>query len=393
MKKIFIEEKEKYIKIAILEDNVLVEFFIEESKNKSKIGNIYKARVNKILEGINACFLKAGKEKFFMQIKGNEDIKEKEVYLVQVQKDVSEKKSPVVTTNISLPSRYLIYSPLNNRGGISRKITDKNERERLKAILKSLHKREGSFIIRTEAKDKGKKELKRDVKYLYRLWDIIRKKELKKESGFIYELNDIVLTVIREKFNEDVEKLVVNEKNLYKKIISYVKTFMPILKKRVILEKEKNLFKKYGINQEINKILSPKVELPSGGHIVIEKTEALTSVDVNSGSVIKGNPEEEISRINHEAAKEIMRQIKLRNIGGIIIIDFIEMKKRKNKDEVFRILQEEAKKDKAKIDILPLTKLGLVEMTRQHLGEDVFKKITVKCPYCSGRGFLPKKGI
>jgi len=311
MKKIFIEEKEKYIKIAILEDNVLVEFFIEESKNKSKIGNIYKARVNKILEGINACFLKAGKEKFFMQMRGNEDIKEKEVYLVQVQKDVSEKKSPVVTTNISLPSRYLIYSPLNNRGGISRKITDKNERERLKAILKSLHKREGSFIIRTEAKDKGKKELKRDVKYLYRLWEIIRKKELKKESGFIYELNDMVLTVIREKFNEDVEKLVVNEKNLYKKIISYVKTFMPILKKRVILEKEKNLFKKYGINQEINKILSPKVELPSGGHIVIEKTEALTSVDVNSGSVIKGNPEEEISRINHEAAKEIMRQIKL----------------------------------------------------------------------------------
>ncbi|RLD13630.1 MAG: hypothetical protein DRI22_04040, partial [Caldiserica bacterium] len=378
---------------AILEGIILEELIVEEEGKEFKIGNIYKAKVEKILESINACFLTSGKERFFMHIKEKDEVNEKKIYLVEVIKDKGDSKAPVVSVNISIPGKYLVYMPLSKRGGTSKKITDKNERMRLKDIISSIHNKEGSFIIRTEAKGKGKKELKRELKYLYKIWEEIRKVEKKKEIGFVYALNNPLLVLAREKLDESVVEIKCNNKDIYRKLLYYVKLMSPYLKKRVKFEKEKNLFKKYGLDVELRKLFSKTVSLPSGGYIVIEKTEALTSIDVNSGSVTEGEREEIILKINKEAAKEIMRQIRLRNIGGIIIIDFIEMKDRKKREEIYRILEEEKQKDRAKIEISPVTKFGVVEMTRQYLGRDILSIITNKCPYCGGTGFLPKKGF
>jgi len=393
MKRIFVEEKHKFLKIAILENGILEDIIIEEEGKEFKTGNIYKAKVEKILDSINACFLTCKGERFFMQLKERDEVKKGDILLIEVIKEKGEEKAPVVTTNISIPGRYLVYMPLSKRGGISRKITDRNERIRLREIISSIHNKEGTFIIRTEAKGKGKNELKREMKYLYKIWNEIRKEEKRKGMGLIYALNNPFLILAREKLDETVIEIKCNNKDIYKKILYYVKLMCPYLKKKVKLEKEKNLFKKYGLDEEIRKISSKIVSLPLGSYIVIEKTEALTSIDVNSGSVIEGDRKEVILKINKEAAKEIMRQIRLRNIGGIIIIDFIEMKDKKEKEEIYRILKEESEKDKAKIEILPVTKLGLVEMTRQYIGKDILRIISTKCPYCNGNGFILKKGI
>jgi len=406
-KKIFIEERDGFLKIAVTEGPHLSELFIEEEKSRSRIGNIYKGKVVSTLPGLNSVFLDGGKENFFLPLEENEKASKGDILLVQLQKEKRDKKAALVTLQISLPGRYLVYTPLAKKSGVSHKIEDASERKRLKSIMDDLQKeetsflkrlfgatpQEGAFIIRTEAMGRDLKELQRDRKNLLHLWKLIKKREEHVREGLVFELENAVLKTVREKFTSEVTELLVNKREIYGLILQYVRTFFPELADRVKLDREKNLFRKYDLEKEITKILSPKVDIPSGGYIVIQQTEALTSVDVNSGKMIKGSPEENAYLVNKEAAHELMHQIRLRNIAGIIIVDFIEMKSREKKNSIFKIIKEEAEKDKAKINILPLTSLGLLEMTRQRLREDILSKITVHCAYCHGKGYLPKKGI
>jgi ribonuclease G len=415
--KIIINITPEQSRVALLESNThLSELYIERKKAASLVGNVFKGKVVKILPGMQSAFVDIGIEKaaflhaadvlsgfdysFFGEDLDDsepvnypiEDIlQEGEDVFVQVSKDSIGTKGARVTSYITLPGRYLVLMPDVEHIGVSRKILDENERTRLKDIVTALKPNNFGFIIRTASEGCTEAELKKDIDYLMLLWDNIQKQKEKRPSPHIlYSDLDLTLRSVRDLLSYEIEQLLVDSKNEYDKIVDFVNTYFPKLVSRIKLyEETEPIFDAYGIELEIPKALGKRVWLKSGGYIVIDQTEALTSIDVNTGKYVgKSSLEDTIFKTNIEAVKEIAYQIRLRNLGGIIIIDFIDMEKEDNRHKLFSVFQEAMSKDRAKCTILEVSELGLIQMTRKRVRESLERILCEPCQYCDGKGFV-----
>jgi len=311
--------------------------------------------------------------------------------LVQISKDPIGTKGARLTSHISIPGRHLVFMPTVDHVGISRRISNEKERRRLREIVDRLRPPGTGFIVRTVAENVPQEKLESDIRFLIEVWnECIRRNEKTKGPGLLYPDLDLILRATRDLFAHDVEKLVIDERDEYERVLSFVSAQDPALRDRVLLhEEEEPIFDAYGIEQEINRAVQRKVWLRSGGYLIIDQAEALTAIDVNSGRYVgKKSLEETITKINVEAAKEIVYQLRLRNIGGIIICDFIDMEKATNRDKVFKTLQEALGRDKAKTNVLRISELGLVEMTRKRVRESIGRILHEDCSVCDGRGFV-----
>jgi ribonuclease E len=309
--------------------------------------------------------------------------------LVQVEKEERNSKGASLTTYISLAGRYLILMPGEERVGISRKIEDEAQRERLRTVLEELNPPKGmGFIIRTAGIDRSKKELANDLSYLLRLWDSINKKCIELPApSLVYQEHDLVTRTIRDYFIHDITEILIDDPDVYRKARAFFKTVMPRYERVVKLHKEKRpIFSKFNLEEQIKTIYERKVSLKSGGSIVIDPTEALVSIDVNSGKKKEKDIEETALKTNLEAAEEIARQLRLRDQGGLIVIDFIDMKDRKHNIEVEKRLKSALKKDKARIDMGRISKFGLLEISRQRIRPNISEASYVPCAYCQGKG-------
>ena len=419
-------------RIAILERGVLSNIYIERSKEGGTIGNIYNGRVVRVLPGIQAAFVDIGLERtaflyvaditnilddleFLDEDEADTDdifdlrrrlyrrdnalhiedvIKEGQEILVQVTKEPIGNKGARLTTHISLPGRNLVYMPTVNHIGISRRIHDESERQRLREIIEKMRPEKHGFIARTVSEGRKDEELRADLEYLTRLWESIQtKKNRTGVPGLVHPDIGIILRAIRDFYTKDVSRIVVDSKEALSDITDFMKTFLPNAGYYLELyDKEEPIFNTFGIELDISRALNKKVWLKSGGYIVIETTEALCAIDVNTGKYVgKRNLEETILNTNLEAVKEIAYQLRLRNIGGIIIIDFIDMENESHRDKVFTTLKEEMAKDKSKTNILKISELGLVEMTRQRTGKNIDRMLCEPCPYCEGAGTIKSK--
>lgn len=409
-KEIVADVGKELIKVGVVEDGELVELYIEKRLNESIVGNIYKGRVANVLKGMQAAFINIGLDKNAFLYVGdikrdmvddgeifekfdafsiNEMLRPGQDVVVQVIKDPIGTKGARVTTNITLAGRFLVLMPLVDNVGISRRIEDERERERLKTIINDIKVPPYGVIVRTAAEACTKEELEEDLKYLIRLWKDIKKsaKNLK-SPALIYKDMDFLLRIARDIFTNEVAKFHVNEKGAYEKIIDYCNNIAPEFKEKVVFyENRLDLFKYFNIEKEIEKALSKKVWLKSGGYIVIDKTEALTVIDVNTGKYIGSvDLEDTVLTTNLEAAKEIAKQVRLRDIGGIILIDFIDMASEEHKRKVLEYLDAQFKKDRTKTQILDITALGLVEVTRKKIRQSIYEILGKVCPYCEGSG-------
>ncbi len=421
---IFINCTPQESRIAIVEDGSLADFLVERKQERGIAGNIYKGKVARVLPGMQAAFVEIGMDKAaFLHVSdfstafeagssllpGSEDeiifegpkptshrrlpierqLGRGQEILVQVAKDPIGMKGARITSHMSLPGRYLVFMPTTSHVGISRRIEDDKERKRLKEIALSLLTEEGGFILRTASEGRSKKEIQRDLGFLTKLWGRIQKKaEGASAPSLIHQDLDLIARTIRDFFTTDTHQVVIDHIKEYRRILDFVGHFMPRLKSKITLYTQAEpILDHYGIEEKIAKALERKVWLHSGGYITIERTEALTAIDVNTGRFVgKRNQEETIFKTNLEAAQEIVHQLRLRNIGGIIIIDFIDMEKETNRKKVYEALKEAIKRDKARTNILKISELGLVEMTRQRTRESLENMLLSPCPYCEGRG-------
>lgn len=407
-------ESEEY-RVAIVKDGMLDGFFIETSGAEQKIGNIYKGVIERVAPSLQACFVDIGTGKNgFLQASEihpeyylspvdaakeqgpvppvNKIVKKGQELLVQVTKEMPGKKGAHLTTYISLASRYLILTPGRNGGGISRKIDEDEERTRLKSVMGQLKlPDEIGYIVRTSAKGQNKRELSRDLNRLLRMWRNIKKDVKSAPSlSLIYKEQDIWLRTLRDYFDSDVKEILVDDKQTYGKIREYMKIISPRYQRRVKLHKEKRpIFENDQIEKQIETIYSDVVSLRSGGSLVIDPTEALISIDVNSGRGRSAKDVESTAfKTNMEAASETARQLRLRDIGGLVVIDFIDMKDKNHTREVERVLRDELKKDRAKIDLSHVSKFGLLELSRQRLRPSIESRSYQTCQHCQGRGLV-----
>ena len=424
-------------RVALIENGIVVELHIERKTGQELMGNIYRGKVVRVLPGMQAAFVDTSLDrsaflyvsdvhKDFSEIEklmlqtgsGNDDpsdeypdnnrtdllsrnsfhiedlLQEGQDIMVQVSKEPLGTKGARLTSHISLPGRHLVLMPTVNHIGISRRIEDPAERERLKRIVENIRPNSYGFIVRTVSEGAESSKLKSEMDFLLKLWEGIQRK-MAKSSGpsLLYKDLTISLRSIRDLFTREVDRLIIDSKEEYENIMAFIETFAPNLKYSVELYEGKDpIFDTYAIEMEIARALEKKIWLKSGGHIVIELTEALTAIDVNTGSYVgKRNLEETILKTNLEAVKEIAYQLRLRNIGGLIVIDFIDMEKRANRDRVFQALKESLNKDKAKTHILRMSELGLIEMTRKRTRENLNRLLCEPCFYCEGRGTLKSK--
>ena len=407
-----------------MEDGVLAEFLVERKQERGIAGNIYKGKVSRVLPGMQAAFVEIGMEKaaflhasdFFdvpvderLIAESGEEVEFEEAakpvpsrrlplekrigrgeeLLVQVAKDPLGTKGARITSHISLPGRYMVFMPGTKHIGISRRIEDDEERKRLKEIAQSLVTSDGGFILRTACEGRSKREIQRDLRFLTRLWKRIQKKaETTPAPSMIHQDLDLIARTIRDFITSDTEHVTIDSPKDHRRLVEFVRQFMPRVKSKIVLyDQNEPLFERAGIEERIQKALERKVWLKSGGYIILERTEALTAIDVNTGRFVgKRNQEETILRTNLEAAHEIVRQLRLRNLGGLIIIDFIDMEKEGNRKKVYEALKEALKRDKARTNILKISELGLIEMTRQRTRESLENQLSSPCPYCEGRG-------
>ncbi len=389
-KEILIDVNEDESRVALIEDSKLTELFIERNNEKDIVGNVYLSKVVSVVSGIQSAFLDIGEGRdAFLSLEGIKP-KKGDKLLVQIMKEAIGKKAARATAEVTLPGRYLVYTPENERTGVSKQIVDEKERFRLKEIMKSIRPKEGGFIVRTEAEGHGEKDLVRDSKYLIKLWKKIEKDKNSNPPKLVHKAFGIVFFVVRELFTSEVNPLIINSRKDFKDICGYLRMVAPELRKRVTFHKKNTpLFQTYNIEEQIRKMKQQKLPLPCGGSIVIQHTEALTAVDVNTGKYTTGKDREESAYIaNCQAAKEIAQQLLLRNVGGIIIIDFIDMKYKRHNQKLLELLQREVRRDKAKIDILPITRMGLLEMTRERKRDSVYNILCKPCPYCEGSGVV-----
>jgi ribonuclease E len=391
--------------IAVLEDGIVVEHYINQSSSGSLVGNVYLGRVQNVLPGMEAAFVDIGKGRNAVLYAGEVNwdaagldgqpkkietaLKSGDPVLVQVTKDPVGQKGARLTSQISLPGRFLVYVPNNPMTGISRKLPDR-ERSRLKTILKAVVPEDAGVIVRTASEGATEEELGRDVARLAAQWtDIEAKSKTASPPTMLYGEPDISIKVVRDIFNEDVKKLIVSGADAWETVEQYVSYVAPDLADR--LEKyvgTTDVFTEYRVDEQIAKALDRKVYLPSGGSLVIDRTEAMTVVDVNTGKFIGqgGNLEQTVTKNNMEAAEEIVRQLRLRDIGGIIVIDFIDMVLESNRDQVIRRLIECLGRDRTKHQIAEVTSLGLVQMTRKRIGAGLLEVFSESCDHCQGRG-------
>lgn len=431
-------------RVAVVEDGQMVELLVDNHRQKVTAGNIYKGRITKILPGMQAAFVDMGLFKdailhvrdFFEDVEGYEELmhfeenhaplvlsaddggsekaeatleppppsfrgghptpieellQEGQELMVQVARDPIGTKGARVKSHITLPGRYLVYMPNVRQVGISRKISDHGERERLRSVIKNILGPGEGMIVRTVGQDKSEEHFAQDLGFLRKVWLKVREKsEQSNAPSLLYRDLDLIFRVVRDIFTHEVTRFVVDTLEEYERCIEYVSSLQPDLVNRIFLyENDEPIFAEFGIEKEIEKALRKRVWLKSGGYIVIEETEALVSVDVNTGKFVgKRDFEETVFKTNLEAVKEIVRQVRLRDLGGIIIIDFIDMAVERNKARVFRELEEALKADRSPTNVLQLSELGLVEMTRKRVKQNLSHIIGQTCPGCQGNGWL-----
>lgn len=406
MKNIIVTITPEETRMAIIDNGVLMAIEMERTSHAHLVGNIYKGKVQNVLPGMQAAFVDIGTGKnAFMYIgdgKPHDAVEEmprtlQKIHIgqtlpVQITKDAIGLKGPRATTHLTLPGRHVVLMPTAAYIGMSRRIEDENERLRLHEIAAKIVPDGMGLIIRTAAKGASEQELRADVDYLVNLWhSIIARFNLKgKGSAILYRDADLLIRLVRDYFNSDIDEMIIDNADGYNRVLDLVKFTSPKLVGKVKLYTENlPLFKKYGIEGELEKLGAREVELKSGGFLVIDKTEALTVIDVNTGKYTgSSNLAETVYHTNLEAAAEIVRQLRLRDIGGIIIVDFIDMEKDEQKEHLLTVMREAVKSDRTKTNIVDITSLGLVEITRKKTRQNLDSLIYHECPVCNGRGRL-----
>lgn len=402
---------------AIIENKKVIEILIEREEEGRINGSIYKGKVANVLPGMESAFLNIGLEKnAFLYVNDLREFEEKyldgicnsnrpiediltvgDEVVVQVLNEPRGTKGARVTTHYTLPGKYLVLMPNNDHIAISKKIKDEDERSRLEEIFKDIKPENMGVIIRTAAFGKSVFHFEREIEYLVKKWEDIEKKTKNAKIGeILYKDNGVVTTVLRDIFSNDIDELVVDNEEVYWEIIDYINAFSEkTLKTKIKLfknEDEKNIFEVYGVDKEIENALKEEVRLECGGSLVIQKTEALISIDVNTGKNTGSyNLEQTVLNTNLEAAREIPRQLRLRNLGGIIIIDFIDMRLEEDKIKVLEELEKNLSKDRIKNNIVHFTDLGLIEMTRKRTGKPLYNYFQERCPVCEGTGKIKSK--
>ena len=426
-------------RVAVVEDGHLEEFYVERHSDKQLVGSIFKGKVSSIVPGIGAAFIDMGLEKngflyvtdvvgqggfegedaVFIENGDNkppnppspqphgrrdkheptpqiqEVLKKDQEVLVQVVKEPFGTKGARLTCQISLAGRFVVFMPHHPHVGISKRIDDRKERERIRQIIKGVAlPKDSGLIVRTAASGCDAKVLERDIRFLVHQWRLIQRRcTVRKAPSLVHEEYGLVLRMVRDVLTENFDRIVINEKEEFKRVDRFMRAAVPNLRPKLsVYNGDVPLFIAHGIQREIEKIYEPRASLRSGGHIVIQQTEALVAIDVNTGKFTgTRNLEETAFKTNCEAAREISKQIRLRDLGGIIIIDFIDMETSEHRRTVLRILEDSLKRDRAKTSVLNLSQLGLVEMTRQRMRKSLESASTQQCPYCQGKGFVRSK--
>jgi ribonuclease G len=457
-------------RVAVLEESVLTEFYLERNERRSLVGNIYKGRVTRVLPGMQAAFVDIGLEKAgflhvsdfrdevegfgsMAEVMGEEDVetepphghedeaqaaefetdgmvdgvpdhadteeeegsdapthlngrgrrrrtnvkrsrlpieqqlKRNQEIIVQVAKEPLGTKGARLTSFVSIPGRHLVYTPTSNHIGVSRRIESAQERARLRAAVSELNS-PGGFIVRTACEGVSKREIQRDATFLTKLWaSIVKAGETAPPAAPLYSDLDVALRIVRDLFASDVDRLWCDEPETFKRIVEFTQLYMPRLRSRISMyEAEEPIFDHFHIEVQIERALERKVWLKSGGYLVFDQAEALTAIDVNTGRFVgKRNQDETVLKTNLEAADEVVKQLRLRNIGGIIIVDFIDMTRDADRKRVSEVLTQALKRDKARTSVLKISELGLVQMTRKRTRESLEELLTVQCPHCTGR--------
>jgi len=436
---ILVNSTGKETRVALMENQQLSELHIDRGVDRGYVGNVYLGKVVRVLPGMQAAFVDIGMERAAFLYVGDiypqfldgkshdhdgededddgdrgldEDatvaeegpprgaprpgqpaiqdlLTEGQEIVVQVAKDPIGTKGARVTTHITLPGRYLVFMPTVDHVGISRRIERDRERRRLREFVDKNRPKGAGFIVRTVCASQTNVTLKQDMNYLVATWEKIQAAATSKKAPAPLHLDHgLVLRIVRDAFHDDVDRMVVDNPKLFEEVNEFMQEFSPELKEKVHLYRgNEPMFDNFGVESEITRASSRRVWLKSGGYLVIDQTEALTAIDVNSGKFV-GNAslEDTTLRVNLEAAKEICYQLRLRNIGGIIIMDLIDMDKEQNRDKVYRTLEEELKKDRARTNVLKISELGLVQMTRKRVQEDLVRYLSEPCPVCEGRG-------
>jgi len=409
-------------RVALVEDGRLAEFYLESHLRNGVVGNIYKGRVVKLLPGMAAAFVELGLDRpaylFAEDVTAQEDeffqlwlkdgvdavsepsrrhptasisdmLHQGQEIMVQVLRGPQGKKGARLTTQMALAGHYLVYTPTLAHLGISRRITDEAERQRLKSLLEEIKPSEGGFIARTACRGQGLEKLAREREALLPLWrKILHKRDGAAAPALLHQELEAARRLLRELLSPEIDRAVLDDPLAYERARDYLESFNPGESYRLELYTQPEpLFSHFGLEVDWQKLLAPRVWLKSGGYLHIDATEALTAVDVNTGKFVgHRHLEETILQTNLEAAKEIARQIRRRNLGGLIVIDFIDMDKAANRDLVYQALMQELSRDRAKTTVLPISSLGLVEMTRQRLRDSLAQTVAVPCSCCAGRG-------
>ncbi len=402
-KEIFANTSFEETRIAIVEDGRMAELFWKRRSSGNIVGNIYKGVVENVLPGISSAFINIGLDKnayiYISDVLGSQRdpieklLKKDQEVLLQVTKDAISTKGMKVTMDVSLPGRYLVFTPFQEFIGVSKNIENADERKRLSDIIKKIttdaDMGKKGCIVRTEAEGASEEELERELKYLIKLWEsIIAGFETSKPPALLHRDMDLPMQVARDILSEDTAIYMLDSREDFNSVQDFVAKMSPDLKDRVKLYEGKTpLFKAFNLEKGLEELRKIKVELPNGGSIIIQEAESLCAIDVNTGRFTGSRSQEETVTLNNiEAAQEIARQLRLRNIGGIIVIDFIDMKKASNRQKVVTALEGAVRNDRAKIRILPITRLGLVEMTRERKRESTLSLLTEECPECHGSG-------
>ena len=412
-------------RVALLENSLVTEIYIDRKKDRGIAGNVYKGRIMKVLPGMQAAFIDIGLEKSAFLYVGDvfdssseytplmedeglelevetkrkrshanqiEDLlQEGQEILVQVSKEPISTKGARVTTYISIPGRYLVMMPGVNHIGVSRRIENSEERKRLREIVSRLRKPNTGYIIRTASQGRSEEDFVADIEFLSRLWDNVqKKKERASAPALLHNELDLVFRVIRDVFTRDVDRMVIDSPDEYQRVREFVDSYIPPLSRRVKpYDGDDPIFDHYGVEIEISRALGRKVWLKSGGYIIVDQTEALAAIDVNTGRYVgKRTLEDTILKTNLEAVREIAYQLRLRNMGGIVVLDFIDMEREDNRRKVYSALQEALANDKAKTTISHISPIGLIEMTRKRIRESLGRTLCEPCPYCDGRGYI-----
>ena len=408
-KEILINVTPQEIRVAILENGMLHDLYIERSRNRGLVGNVYNGKVVRVLPGMEAAFVDIGFEKAaFLHVsdvaaknKNNSHhetvhvgqvLREGQTILVQVLKDQLGTKGARLTTNITIPSRYLVFMPNADNIGVSSRIENEEDRSRLKNDLLAQEFRiEGAgYILRTAAEAADKEAIASDIKYLNRLWEKITNTSQTKAGNVVHKDLPLYLRVLRDMVDEDLEVIRVDSRETYLSMMEFAENYVPEVANFIEhYPGERPIFDLHGVEDEIQKGLERKVQLKSGGYLIIDQTEAMTTIDVNTGAFVGSrNLEETIFKTNLEAAQGIARQLRLRNLGGIVILDFIDMLEDEHKRQVMRALDKALEKDHARTSISEVSALGLVEMTRKRTRESLEHVLCGTCPTCEGRGTI-----